>query len=76
MSPLAAHQAQMYPSLQQAYDDLRQTQQTVTQQERLRALGKWRAVSLTTLTSLIAGRLYTESLLEVSRASARGPANT
>jgi PAS domain S-box-containing protein len=37
---LAAHQAQLYASLQQAYDDLRQTQQAVMQQERLRALGQ------------------------------------
>jgi PAS domain S-box-containing protein len=37
---LAAHQAQLYTSLQQAYDDLRQTQQSVMQQERLRALGQ------------------------------------
>jgi PAS domain S-box-containing protein len=37
---LAAHQAQLYGALQQAYDDLRQTQQTVMQQERLRALGQ------------------------------------
>ena len=37
---LAAHQAQLYTALQQAYDDLRQTQQTVMQQERLRALGQ------------------------------------
>ena len=37
---LAAHQAQLYASLQQAYDDLRQTQQGVMQQERLRALGQ------------------------------------
>ena len=36
---LAAHQAQLYGALQQAYDELRQTQQTVMQQERLRALG-------------------------------------
>jgi len=37
---LAAHQAQLYASLQRAYDDLRQTQQAVTQQDRLRALGQ------------------------------------
>jgi PAS domain S-box-containing protein len=37
---LAAHQAQLHASLQQAYDDLRQTQQAVMQQERLRALGQ------------------------------------
>ena len=37
---LAAHQAQLYEALQQAYDDLRQTQQAVMQQERLKALGQ------------------------------------
>lgn len=37
---LAAHQAQLHNALQRAYDDLRQTQQAVMQQERLRALGQ------------------------------------
>jgi PAS domain S-box-containing protein len=37
---LAAHQARLYGALQIAYQDLRQTQQTVMQQERLRALGQ------------------------------------
>lgn len=37
---LAAHQAQLYSALQRAYDDLRQTQRTVVQQERLGALGQ------------------------------------
>jgi PAS domain S-box-containing protein len=37
---LAAHQAQLRDDLQKAYDDLRQTQQAVMQQERLRALGQ------------------------------------
>ena len=37
---LAAHQAQLHSSLQQAYDDLRETQQAVMQQERLRVLGQ------------------------------------
>src|SRR5215469_17843812 len=37
---LAAHQAQLYTALQRAYDDLRQSQETVVQQERLRALGQ------------------------------------
>ena len=37
---LAAHQAETHNALQQAYDDLRQTQMTVMQQERLRALGQ------------------------------------
>ncbi len=37
---LAAHQARLYEALQAAYQDLRQTQQTVMQHERLRALGQ------------------------------------
>jgi signal transduction histidine kinase/ActR/RegA family two-component response regulator/HAMP domain-containing protein len=37
---LAAHQAQLHKQLQQAYDELRQTQVAVMQQERLRALGQ------------------------------------
>jgi PAS domain S-box-containing protein len=37
---LAAQQAQLYSALQRAYDDLRQTQQIVAQQERLKALGQ------------------------------------
>src|SRR6185295_11905500 len=37
---LAARQAQLHGALQGAYDELRQTQQAVMQQERLRALGQ------------------------------------
>jgi signal transduction histidine kinase/ActR/RegA family two-component response regulator len=37
---LATHQAQIYTALGQAYEDLKQTQQAVMQQERLRALGQ------------------------------------
>jgi signal transduction histidine kinase/ActR/RegA family two-component response regulator/HAMP domain-containing protein len=37
---LAGHQARLYSELQSAYDELRQTQQAVMQQERLRALGQ------------------------------------
>lgn len=37
---LSANQAQLYGALQQAYEDLRQTQQAIMQQERLRALGE------------------------------------
>jgi GAF domain-containing protein/ActR/RegA family two-component response regulator/anti-sigma regulatory factor (Ser/Thr protein kinase) len=37
---LAARQAKLYQDLQQAYDEIRQTQQAVMQQERLRALGQ------------------------------------
>lgn len=37
---LAAHHARLYQSLQAAYQELRQTQQAVMEQERLRALGQ------------------------------------
>ncbi len=37
---LAAQQATLYQALQKAYEDLRDTQQAVMQQERLRALGQ------------------------------------
>ena len=36
----AIYQAQLYQNLQKAYDDLRQTQQAVMRQERLKALGQ------------------------------------
>ncbi len=37
---LAAHQASLHTEIEQAYNELRQTQQTVMQQERLKALGQ------------------------------------
>ena len=37
---LAAHQAKLYLTVKQAYDELNQTQQAVMQQERLRVLGQ------------------------------------
>jgi signal transduction histidine kinase len=37
---LATHQAQLYNALQRTYEDLRHSQQTVMQTERLRALGE------------------------------------
>lgn len=37
---LAAHQAKLHMRLQRAYDELRQTQQAVMQEDRLRALGQ------------------------------------
>ena len=37
---LAGHQARLYGALQGAYEELRRTQQAITQQERLRALGQ------------------------------------
>lgn len=62
---LAAHQAQIYSALQQAYDDLRQTQQAVMQQERLRALGQMASGIAHDINNAISPiALYTESLLE------------
>jgi signal transduction histidine kinase/ActR/RegA family two-component response regulator len=62
---LAAHQAQIYSALQQAYEDLRQTQQTVMQQERLRALGQMASGIAHDINNAISPvALYTESLLE------------
>lgn len=62
---LAAHQAQLYGALQQAYDDLRQTQQVVMQQERLRALGQMASGIAHDINNAISPvALYTESLLE------------
>lgn len=62
---LAANQAQLYGALQCAYDDLRQTQQTVMQQERLRALGQMASGIAHDINNAISPvALYTESLLE------------
>jgi signal transduction histidine kinase len=62
---LASHQSQLYKALQQAYDDLRQTQQAVMQQERLRALGQMASgIAHDINNALSPVSLYTESLLE------------
>jgi signal transduction histidine kinase/ActR/RegA family two-component response regulator/uncharacterized membrane protein affecting hemolysin expression len=62
---LAAHQVSLYEALQQAYDDLRQTQHTVMQQERLRALGQMASGIAHDINNAISPvALYTESLLE------------
>jgi PAS domain S-box-containing protein len=62
---LAAHQAQLYNALQQAYDDLRQTQRAVMQQERLLALGQMASgIAHDINNALSPVVLYTESLLE------------
>lgn len=62
---LAAHQGQIYTALQQAYDDLRQSQHTVMQQERLRALGQMASgIAHDINNALSPVALYTESLLE------------
>ena len=62
---LAAHQAQLYGALQNAYEDLRQTQQAVMQQERLRALGQMASGIAHDINNAISPvALYTDSLLE------------
>jgi PAS domain S-box-containing protein len=73
---LAASQAQLHGALQQAYDDLRQTQQAVMQQERLRALGQMASgIAHDINNALSPVSLYAESLLETEpglSARARG----
>jgi signal transduction histidine kinase/CheY-like chemotaxis protein len=62
---LASHQSETHSALQQAYDDLRQTQQTVMQQERLRALGQMASGIAHDINNAISPvALYTEMLLE------------
>src|SRR4029079_2343003 len=62
---LAAHQAQLHNALQKAYDDLRQTQQAILQQERLRALGEMASGIAHDINNAISPvTLYTDTLLE------------
>lgn len=62
---LAARQAQLYVALQSAYDDLRQSQESVLQQERLRSLGKMASgIAHDINNALSPAALYTEALLE------------
>ncbi len=62
---LASHQTQLYTALQDAYDNLRQSQQTLLQQERLRALGQMASGVAHDINNAISPiSLYTESLLE------------
>ena len=62
---LAAHQARLYGALQGAYQDLRQTQQTVMQQERLRALGQIASgIAHDINNALSPAALYTQSMLK------------
>ena len=65
---LAAHQTQLHSTLQQAYQDLRQTQETVMQQERLRALGQMASgIAHDINNALSPAALYAQSLLERDR---------
>lgn len=61
---LAAHQVQIYGALQQAYDDLRQSQQAVLQNERLRALGEMASGIAHDINNAISpAAIYTQLLL-------------
>jgi len=62
---LASHQARLYGALRQAYDDLRQSQHAVMQQERLRALGQMASGIAHDINNAISPiSLYTDALLE------------
>ena len=64
---LAAHQALLRETLQKAYDDLRQSRQTVMQQERLRALGQMASGIAHDINNAISPMaLHTQVLLESS----------
>jgi len=71
---LAANQVQLHEALQQAYDDLRKTQQQFLQQERLRALGQMASGIAHDINNAISPvALYAEALLEREpNLSARG----
>jgi PAS domain S-box-containing protein len=62
---LAAHQAELRDKLQQAYDDLRKTQQAVLERERLRAIGQMASGIAHDINNAISPvAVYTQSLLE------------
>jgi PAS domain S-box-containing protein len=62
---LAAHQAQLYSALEAAYDDLRQTQQAVMRQEKLRVLGQMASgIAHDINNALSPAALYVEALLD------------
>jgi PAS domain S-box-containing protein len=62
---LASHQTQLYSALHNAYDDLRQTQQVVAQQERLRAFGEMASGMAHDINNTLSPvMLYTGLLLE------------
>jgi len=62
---LASNQAQLHSALQKAYEDLRDTQEAVLQQERLRALGQMASGIAHDINNAISpATLYVESILE------------
>jgi signal transduction histidine kinase/ActR/RegA family two-component response regulator len=62
---VAAHQTQLYSALEVAYEDLRQTQQAVMRQEKLRVLGQMASgIAHDINNALSPASLYVESLIE------------
>jgi PAS domain S-box-containing protein len=62
---VAAHQTQLYSALEAAYEDLRQTQQAVMRQEKLRVLGQMASgIAHDINNALSPAALYVESLIE------------
>jgi len=62
---LAAHQAQLFTALQVAYDELKQNQQAVAQQERLRVMGQMASgIAHDINNALTPASLYCQMLLE------------
>jgi PAS domain S-box-containing protein len=65
---LASQQVQLHTALQRAYEDLRQTQESVMQQERLRVLGQMAGgIAHDINNALSPAALYAQSLLERER---------
>jgi PAS domain S-box-containing protein len=62
---LASHQARLHGALKKAYDELRQSQQTLMQQERLRALGQMASgIAHDINNALVPALIYADTLLE------------
>ena len=62
---LAANHAQLHASLQQAYEDLRRTQNAVCEQERLRALGQMASGIAHDINNAISpAAVYVDAILE------------
>src|SRR5688572_16682762 len=65
---LASHQAQLYGALQRTYDDLRHSQQSVMQNERLRSLGEMASGIAHDINNAISpASLYAELLLNTEK---------
>jgi signal transduction histidine kinase/CheY-like chemotaxis protein len=62
---LASHQTRLHSALKKAYDELRQSQQALMQQERLRALGQMASgIAHDINNALVPASIYADTLLE------------